>query len=135
MSRSHRKALKLLLVMALFEENGFVSGIRETVFEIIDAYQKESRDLSTGAYEEIIGYGKVVEKMLAELNYKTSEIMMFSLIMAIADYFYQRTNNGKKNKWFKLHEIVRKSLSKNYVNFEGEIDKAVEVAEILIDNA
>ena len=121
--------------MALFEENGFVSGIRETVFEIIDAYQKESRDLSTGAYEEIIGYGKVVEKMLAELNYKTSEIMMFSLIMAIADYFYQRTNNSKKNKWLKLHSIVQKSLSKNYVNFEGEIDKAVEVAEILIDNA
>lgn len=135
MSKSHRKAIKLLLVMALFEENGFLSGIREKVFEIIDLYQKEGRDLSTGAYDEIINYGKVVERQLAELNYKTSEIMMFSLIMAIADYFYQRTRNGKKQKWLELHEIVRLSLSKNYDNFESEIDRASEVAEILINNA
>ena len=135
MSKSHRKAFKLLLVMALFEENGFLSGIREKVFEIIDLYQKEGRDLSTGAYDEIINYGKVVERQLAELNYKTSEIMMFSLIMAIADYFYQRTRNGKKQKWLELHEIVRLSLSKNYNNFESEIDRASEVAEILINNA
>lgn len=135
MSKSHRKAFKLLLVMALFEENGFLSGIREKVFEIIDLYQKEGRDLSTGAYDEIINYGKVVERQLAELNYKTSEIMMFSLIMAIADYFYQRTRNGKKQKWLELHEIVRLSLSKNYDNFESEIDRASEVAEILINNA
>ena len=135
MSKSQRKAIKLLLVMALFEENGFLSGIREKVFEIIDLYQKEGRDLSTGAYDEIINYGKVVERQLAELNYKTSEIMMFSLIMAIADYFYQRTRNGKKQKWLELHEIVRLSLSKNYDNFESEIDRASEVAEILINNA
>lgn len=135
MSKSHRKAIKLLLVMALFEENGFLYGIREKVFEIIDLYQKEGRELSTGAYDEIIGYGKIVEAQLAELNYKTSEIMMFSLIMAIADYFYQRTRNGKKQKWLELHEIVRLSLSKNYDNFESEIDRASEVAEILINNA
>jgi len=61
--------------------------------------------------------------------------MMFSLIMAIADYFYQRTRNGKKQKWLELVEIVRLSLSKNYDHFESEIDRAAEVAEILINNA
>ena len=130
MSRSHRKALKLLLVMALFEENGFVSGIRETVFEIIDAYQKESRDLSTGAYEEIIGYGKVVEKMLAELNYKTTPQMMSYLLMAVCEHFSQHTKNYKREKWIKLNKLV----ALPYTSVE-EADKAAEVADILIDNA
>lgn len=135
MSKSHRKAIKLLLVMALFEENGYLTGVREKVFEIIDLYQKEGRELSPGAYDEIVSYGKVVEAQLNVLNYKTTEIMMFSLIMGIADYFFQRTKNTKQRKWFELHELVRLSLSKNYINFESEIDRAVEVAEILIKEA
>ena len=135
MSKSHRKAIKLLLTMALFEENGFLSGIREKVFEIIDLYQKEGGKVTDPEYQEIINYGKICEAQLTELNYKTSEIMMFSLIMAIADYFYQKTGNGKQKKWLELHEIVRLSLSRNYDNFESEIDKASEVAEILIYNA
>lgn len=135
MSKSHRKAIKLLLVMALFEENGYLTGVREKVFEIIDLYQKEGRELSPGSYDEIVSYGKVVEAQLNVLNYKTTEIMMFSLIMGIADYFFQRTKNTKQRKWFELHELVRLSLSKNYINFESEIDRAVEVAEILIKEA
>lgn len=135
MSKSHRKAIKLLLVMALFEENGYLTGVREKVFEIIDLYQKEGRELSPGSYDEIVSYGKVVEAQLNVLNYKTTEIMMFSLIMGIADYFFQRTKNTKQRKWFELHELVRLSLSKNYINFESEIDRAVEVAEILIEEA
>lgn len=135
MSKSHRKAIKLLLVMALFEENGYLTGVREKVFEIIDLYQKEGRELSPGAYDEIVSYGKVVEAQLSVLNYKTTEIMMFSLIMGIADYFFQRTKNTKQRKWFELHELVRLSLSKNYINFESEIDRAAEVAEILIKEA
>lgn len=135
MSKSHRKAIKLLLVMALFEENGYLTGVREKVFEIIDLYQKEGRELSPGSYDEIVSYGKVVEAQLNVLNYKTTEIMMFSLIMGIADYFFQRTKNTKQRKWFELHELVRLSLSKNYINFESEIDRAVGVAEILIKEA
>lgn len=135
MSKSHRKAIKLLLVMALFEENGYLTGVREKVFEIIDLYQKEGRELSPGSYDEIVSYGKVVEAQLNVLNYKTTEIMMFSLIMGIADYFFQRTKNTKQRKWFELHELVRLSLSKNYINFESEIDRAAEVAEILIKEA
>lgn len=135
MSKSHRKAIKLLLVMALFEENGYLTGVREKVFEIIDLYQKEGRELSPGAYDEIVSYGKVVEAQLSVLGYKTTEIMMFSLIMGIADYFFQRTKNTKQRKWFELHELVRLSLSKNYINFESEIDRAAEVAEILIKEA
>lgn len=121
--------------MALFEENGYLTGVREKVFEIIDLYQKEGRELSPGSYDEIVSYGKVVEAQLNVLNYKTTEIMMFSLIMGIADYFFQRTKNTKQRKWFELHELVRLSLSKNYINFESEIDRAVEVAEILIKEA
>lgn len=135
MSKSHRKAIKLLLVMALFEENGYLTGVREKVFEIIDLYQKEGRELSPGAYDEIVSYGKVVEAQLSVLDYKTTEIMMFSLIMGIADYFFQRTKNTKQRKWLELHEIVYLSLSKNYDKFTEEIDRAAEVAEILIKEA
>lgn len=135
MSKSHRKALKLLLVLALFEENKYVTGIRETVFEIINIYQKEGGKVTESEYKEIIGYGKVVDAKLEDLNYKTSEIMMFSLIMGIADYFYRHTNNGKSKKWLELHEIVRLSLSKNYDKFTEEIDRAADVAEILIKEA
>ena len=137
MSGNEREQVRVLAMIGAFANLNYFSNLSPEIGEIaisgLDVYSK-MQTMYQRDMDRIKQFSDYMEAEAIKRGYNTSQIMMLSVVSGFANYFLNIIRTPKKlTIWEDLNNAALKHLSKNYINFEDELDKASEIIDLALD--
>ena len=137
MSQNDRKQLAIITMLTAFAQRDYF-GYSSKDIELIGEHGVETfskiTTLTQSDYKSFVRMFEAIEAELIHRDYIRSSTMMLSIVLALADHFSLHVVNSDKLRiWESFNDLCISNLAKNCQALEDEVDKAIEVVDLLLN--